>query len=205
MAIIMHNNNIDIMQLTAVAYYIIFLASNGRPWRLITRRVSVCLLLNAHYNIIHIEQTSYATGLHLRTLNRKKFNRLRPACSHHTVSYDIGFLTKYRLSPTSKLTPSDDRCQIETCRAVGGPAAQHRLHIQLGLVRGARFAGGKGHYGHRTGRSGTRVDHEPATEVGPRRRADGHCAPYVRDAHARAGPDDRHRRDNLQKGVHDWR
>lgn len=99
----------------------------------------------------------------------------------------------------------DGRRQSETRSAVGGPAAQHRLLVQPGLVRGAGFAGRQGHDGHRAGRSRTRVDHEPAAEAGPRRRADGHCAPHVRDAHARAGSDDRHRRDDLQKGVHDWR
>lgn len=99
----------------------------------------------------------------------------------------------------------DGRRQIETWHAVGRPAAQHRLHVQLGLVRGARFAERQGHDCHRTGRRGTRVDHEPAAEAGPRRRADRQRAPDIRDAHARAGPDDRHWRDDLQKGVHDRR
>jgi len=72
-------------------------------------------------------------------------------------------------------------------------------------VRGAGVAGRQGHDAQRTGRGGTRVDHEPAAENGPRRRADSQRAACVRDAHPRAGPDDRHRRDGLQKGVHDGR
>lgn len=80
---------------------------------------------------------------------------------------------------------------------------EHRLHVQPGRVRGARLAGRSGRpTSVRPRGRGTCVDHQPAAEAGPRGGADGQRSEVVRDADPRAGPDDRHGRSDLQKGVH---